>query len=101
MKITRTIEGHSFEIELNAIELMQAHFEFQHICDIEDVKNTLERFDGHERLLKPVSVLMDDEKLIEELARAHRNALDNDPDWSEVCYSAIEDVLLKKGLMQK
>ena len=100
MKITRSFGNVSFEFELTNSELREAFYEYQHSGDEEDVQNTLEMFDGHEKLLKPIGEIMDDEELREMFIEAYRHAMDNDPDWSEVCYCAIEDVLTRKELMK-
>jgi hypothetical protein len=81
MKINRTINGKSVDIELTPAELFKAYVEHQHLLDIEDVVSTF-----YSLGFNPENLSEDE---IGEIASIHRENLNNGAN-----FCSIEDTVL-------
>jgi len=77
------------EIELTNEELMAAHEEYQHICDIEDVRTVMEEED----LAEEYGIAPEDmERITESAAEFYRGYLELN-DWFEDARNGIDDAI--------
>ena len=74
-------------IELTSAELREAHEEYEHICDIDDVNLVLEED------FEEIALLSIAENVIEKMAKRKRKYQDDGMLWREAAKLAIRDVL--------
>ena len=95
MIIKRTNGNEEVEYELTIEELRQAYWEYEHFCDIEDVKAEIRRRCSKftERGYKPMPVKWLKSHL-DEIAYLKRKYIDNyGCDWETATQDAIDDYM--------
>ncbi len=101
MEIERKIgEDITVKIQLTPSEVREAHYEYEHICDVEDVLDVLKDMtyegDLSEEMYEKVYGC-ERQSLLDDIAKLKRKKIDKyDQPWREATVDAIKEVLLQR-----
>ena len=97
MKIYRN----GVEIELTKMELMDAAKEYQHLCDVEDIKTMADFHTNEEEFTEAYGInfaVLDE--IAERCAVRYRHYMDEYSNWFDNANDAIRDVVIELGLSE-
>ena len=95
-----TIYRNGVEIELTNDELKRAGWEYQHICDVEDIRTMADFYCGsEEEFMESYGITRDVlDEIIEKCAVRYRRYEDENNNWFDNANDAIRDVVIELGL---
>lgn len=97
MKIYRN----GVEIELTNRELRDAANEYQHLCDVEDIKAVADFHTNEEEFMEAYGInfaVLDE--IAERCAVRYRRYMDESDNWFDNAIDAIRDVVIELGLSE-